>query len=122
MGVSGVDLVLSLAGDVHPQVTGDTDHGEAITLVVQPHEHDGVGTLALHRTDVEVALVLAVGPLPAVGADHEEGQAAGLVLGTTLLGEPTEDVETAQRSEEHTSELQSRFDLVCRLLLEKKKK
>src|SRR5438067_5991112 len=26
------------------------------------------------------------------------------------------------RSEEHTSELQSRFDLVCRLLLEKKKR
>src|SRR5699024_11357911 len=30
--------------------------------------------------------------------------------------------ESASRSEEHTSELQSRFDLVCRLLLEKKKK
>src|SRR5699024_12276760 len=28
----------------------------------------------------------------------------------------------AGRSEEHTSELQSRFDLVCRLLLEKKKR
>src|SRR5438874_9371117 len=28
---------------------------------------------------------------------------------------------TRQRSEEHTSELQSRRDLVCRLLLEKKK-
>src|SRR5699024_2619551 len=28
---------------------------------------------------------------------------------------------TIDRSEEHTSELQSRFDLVCRLLLEKKK-
>src|SRR5699024_12098308 len=27
----------------------------------------------------------------------------------------------ADRSEEHTSELQSRFELVCRLLLEKKK-
>src|SRR5437867_6379484 len=27
-----------------------------------------------------------------------------------------------QRSEEHTSELQSPYDLVCRLLLEKKKK
>src|SRR5699024_11924335 len=27
-----------------------------------------------------------------------------------------------KRSEEHTSELQSRFDLVCRLLLEKKKR
>src|SRR6266513_2962864 len=30
-------------------------------------------------------------------------------------------VRTDGRSEEHTSELQSRFDLVCRLLLEKKK-
>src|SRR2546421_5320480 len=30
--------------------------------------------------------------------------------------------EGGQRSEEHTSELQSRSDLVCRLLLEKKKK
>src|SRR5476649_3018723 len=29
---------------------------------------------------------------------------------------------TQQRSEEHTSELQSHSDLVCRLLLEKKKK
>src|SRR5699024_428837 len=31
-------------------------------------------------------------------------------------------IEQPLRSEEHTSELQSRFDLVCRLLLEKKKK
>src|SRR5699024_11402343 len=32
-----------------------------------------------------------------------------------------EDIGGGWRSEEHTSELQSRFDLVCRLLLEKKK-
>src|SRR5215469_18307495 len=32
------------------------------------------------------------------------------------------EVELRTRSEEHTSELQSRRDLVCRLLLEKKKK
>src|SRR5207249_10603591 len=32
------------------------------------------------------------------------------------------EVKAQERSEEHTSELQSRFDLVCRLLLEKKKK
>src|SRR5438067_6966562 len=31
-----------------------------------------------------------------------------------------EDLRAWFRSEEHTSELQSRFDLVCRLLLEKK--
>src|SRR5260221_4579659 len=33
-----------------------------------------------------------------------------------------EPVGRVQRSEEHTSELQSHSDLVCRLLLEKKKK
>src|SRR5258708_16208479 len=34
----------------------------------------------------------------------------------------TADYETRERSEEHTSELQSPDHLVCRLLLEKKKK
>src|SRR5699024_12384818 len=33
---------------------------------------------------------------------------------------PVKDIFKYGRSEEHTSELQSRFDLVCRLLLEKK--
>src|SRR3989449_7587447 len=36
--------------------------------------------------------------------------------------ERTERVHRYERSEEHTSELQSRLHLVCRLLLEKKKK
>src|SRR6267378_3077084 len=35
---------------------------------------------------------------------------------------PHHPARAARRSEEHTSELQSRRDLVCRLLLEKKKK
>src|SRR3712207_7895271 len=40
----------------------------------------------------------------------------------TLLGRLLESAETGgRRSEEHTSELQSRQYLVCRLLLEKKK-
>src|SRR5699024_11525192 len=34
----------------------------------------------------------------------------------------TKQLLSSKRSEEHTSELQSRFDIVCRLLLEKKKK
>src|SRR5688572_31911302 len=33
----------------------------------------------------------------------------------------TQRIETQRRSEEHTSELQSQSNLVCRLLLEKKK-
>src|SRR5699024_9274450 len=38
-----------------------------------------------------------------------------------LFPEYPEEKPVIIRSEEHTSELQSRFDLVCRLLLEKKK-
>src|SRR5256884_1047240 len=38
------------------------------------------------------------------------------------IGADRDPVVTAVRSEEHTSELQSRLHLVCRLLLEKKKK
>src|SRR5438034_7461606 len=40
--------------------------------------------------------------------------------GIKIVGEALHHV--AHRSEEHTSELQSHSDLVCRLLLEKKKK
>src|SRR3989440_4690756 len=39
-----------------------------------------------------------------------------------LFGEANVEALLEERSEEHTSELQSRSDLVCRLLLEKKKK
>src|SRR5437868_9847924 len=49
-------------------------------------------------------------PPPAWRADDEPDPAR---LRPTPIGPAT-------RSEEHTSELQSRFDLVCRLLLEKK--
>src|SRR5204863_2909173 len=40
----------------------------------------------------------------------------------TSLGDAALIEQGTHRSEEHTSELQSRRDLVCRLLLEKKKK
>src|SRR2546422_8633724 len=39
-----------------------------------------------------------------------------------LLSEKLRELSDNNRSEEHTSELQSRLHLVCRLLLEKKKK
>src|SRR5216683_8257794 len=48
-----------------------------------------------------------------------------LCVGTIIAGahvDATFRGAGADRSEEHTSELQSRSDLVCRLLLEKKKK
>src|SRR2546421_8178336 len=41
---------------------------------------------------------------------------------TKVIAAPSRCSSGGSRSEEHTSELQSRSDLVCRLLLEKKKK
>src|SRR5207249_11184360 len=48
----------------------------------------------------------------------QAGPPAGTARPDPWHASPREDAEG--RSEEHTSELQSRFDLVCRLLLEKK--
>src|SRR2546422_11679318 len=61
-------------------------------------------------------------------SDNPDGE-----LDVPGMGRPTEELGpahgadpdgplSARRSEEHTSELQSRLHLVCRLLLEKKKK
>src|SRR5438874_5775523 len=47
---------------------------------------------------------------------------AGLLIAASVGAWLTGLTVTTKRSEEHTSELQSRRDLVCRLLLEKKKK
>src|SRR3712207_7836968 len=52
--------------------------------------------------------------------DVEAGQAAALVGGGDERGHLLAGLLHAARSEEHTSELQSRQYLVCRLLLEKK--
>src|SRR2546427_6881323 len=45
----------------------------------------------------------------------------GEITGLKIPGAESEEDLAADRSEEHTSELQSQSNLVCRLLLEKKK-
>src|SRR2546430_10951739 len=66
-------------------------------------------------------------PLPAAAACHSEQPAPrACPRRTSRLFAPTPRVgrftTRSKRSEEHTSELQSQSNLVCRLLLEKKKK
>src|SRR3712207_7341645 len=79
------------------------------------------GRRLLDDNDVELAATVAPGQVPAQpGADVETDL---LVAPGELAEKPrhgtAEDI--FRRSEEHTSELQSRQYLVCRLLLEKKK-
>src|SRR5437667_4556976 len=61
---------------------------------------------------VDLSVGIALGDLV-----HDGGGALALLEGLHLRHQ-----EGKRRSEEHTSELQSHHDLVCRLLLEKKKK
>src|SRR5207247_6254746 len=56
---------------------------------------------------------------PALGDSHIDGLDATDPAATDVDGSCVHDGGSG-RSEEHTSELQSRVDLVCRLLLEKK--
>src|SRR5216683_5328191 len=83
-------------------------------------------------------VLIAVAPLAAHAIGRGEPEAAGRIGGAgmilaAMLALPVLALLTVAphalaligyeaRSEEHTSELQSRSDLVCRLLLEKKKK
>src|SRR5215475_3372242 len=59
-----------------------------------------------------------------LGLDERPVDHAQLLVGDAHLrtGRNRQQAAVVERSEEHTSELQSRENLVCRLLLEKKKK
>src|SRR5256712_2709190 len=72
-------------------------------VIVTPH-------LGAATDEAQTAVALAIAEQVADALLH------GIVVNAVNL--PSID---AERSEEHTSELQSRSDLVCRLLLEKKK-
>src|SRR3989449_6880247 len=82
------------------------------TTLFRSHTRERVEGDAQHLVDVEAQ---AEGP-------RDRAQDTEVRLdGARGTGAASLD-ELAQRSEEHTSELQSRLHLVCRLLLEKKKK
>src|SRR5204863_9642438 len=90
----------------------------------------GIYTLSLHDAlpilpillVAAGALGLAVKPLMnAISRSHER-RADNYALEMTKNPSAFISAMRRLRSEEHTSELQSRRDLVCRLLLEKKKK
>src|SRR5207248_9983009 len=68
--------------------------------------------LGITRATLEHAIAVLVGKPPAALAIPRKDQAPSI---------PAIPLTLPSRSEEHTSELQSPYDLVCRLLLEKKK-
>src|SRR5699024_12653804 len=93
-----------------------------------PSLHDALPILALDRSGGQALLEaaesagvrVACAPDTMLGASFQTalrtvraGRIGDVLNGLVLLQSPGPE----SRSEEHTSELQSRFDLVCRLLL-----
>src|SRR3712207_8984601 len=79
-------------------------------------------TLSLHDA-LPIWLAHVQDPLPARSADQERGEGvADAPLSEEEQQRRRRAIAELMRSEEHTSELQSRQYLVCRLLLEKKQK
>src|SRR5690349_22350053 len=95
-----------------PTTTGSTStpRPPAATARTCSRRSSGTSTLSDHTEHA----VLAVGA--ARTESHRENEPW-----SELLMNASPNSNTRSRSEEHTSELQSRRDLVCRLLLEKKK-
>src|SRR3712207_8254097 len=75
------------------------------------------------RSSADVAVGAHHDPGADPPLDHRRAERAGVVVDEALVHDRRAlgEVRTEPRSEEHTSELQSRQYLVCRLLLEKKK-
>src|SRR5438067_6000109 len=80
------------------------------------------GQLSLQKLSDLILLVLKYSTSlgQSVGFGATIGTVIGAAVGHRPRGAAIGAAIGAARSEEHTSELQSRFDLVCRLLLEKK--
>src|SRR2546430_11594787 len=76
--------------------------------------------LPISRSAGRPAVVDGVHPPGGSGAPGREGRVREKARGAREGADP-EGRRRSRRSEEHTSELQSQSNLVCRLLLEKKK-
>src|SRR5687768_18355738 len=77
---------------------------------------------ATNRTSAPCCAVFACAAVATAAAESAGRTNSKVCMGSLLLAAKGFCELVGSRSEEHTSELQSRLHLVCRLLLEKKKK
>src|SRR5690348_17630192 len=104
------------------------DRARAVALQAPLRPVAGAGPFGSPGTEMMRCLGMAPEPRffasEVVRRTREAWLASGRSRDSALNGIPVEETKTMtrERSEEHTSELQSPVHLVCRLLLEKKKK
>ena len=104
-----MELTTSFSASLLQSVAGDTAKAADIADMAMTDMSDNANKMGTNMEDIK-------------NAYQGFAKQNYTMLDNLKLGYGGTKTEMERRSEEHTSELQSRFDLVCRLLLEKKKK
>src|SRR6266498_5204572 len=117
MSLAGKEIILGVTGSIAAYkavylLRELTRLGAGVTVVTTAHAEKFVGPLTFRTLSGRPVLTDLFDPQTPDAVEHVQlaERAQALVVAPA----------TANRSEEHTSELQSRPHLVCRLLLEKK--
>src|SRR6266436_4309262 len=124
--LAGTAAVIALARDVHAQAAAGPFKLEPLPYPNNALEpHIDARTMEIHHDRHHAAYVMnlnnAVKDYPAVASMPLQDIVAKLAEMPEAIRTALRNNGGGHRSEEHTSELQSRLHLVCRLLLEKKK-
>src|SRR5699024_11434097 len=94
--------------------------GSAITASITPHSRlTGSWMIVPSACLTAVTHAIRSPTISSITMPVSTGSGLSIVCSITDVSSPMVNQAMLPRSEEHTSELQSRFDLVCRLLLEK---
>src|SRR5699024_3049960 len=121
LSAEDVDTSIEVAATEAP-IAKEADAAEDDTVdPVEVADQDFSRWLAEIATGTESDTMLRYAPTRSNSIDVTHSQPSGLTQFLSARRTRLTTLLRDQRSEEHTSELQSRFDLVCRLLLEKTK-
>src|SRR5699024_11411116 len=130
-GSNIANIEQGLPRSIHTFTLNDKDTGAPLSIMagnlvssVRTGAVPGVTAKHLAKKDAKVIGVVGGGAINQSCIDAIMKAVDGIekIVLYDINLEKGQQIAKKLRSEEHTSELQSRFDLVCRLLLEKKKR
>src|SRR6266403_1403857 len=119
MTITARPVTHTAGGSRTPAVPGAAAGGGVGTMT---GSLSGAGAAAAAASPLAGSAATACGCSGATAAAKRPKKSFAILRATPSISREPTCASLPPRSEEHTSELQSRRDLVCRLLLEKKKK
>src|SRR5699024_1170295 len=123
---AGIEDIIIVTGKHKRAIEDHFDNQKELEMILQ--EKGKTDLLEKVNYSIELANIFYVRQKEQKGLGHAIYSARqfigkdpfAVLLGDDIVESENPAIKQLMRSEEHTSELQSRFDIVCRLLLEKK--